>query len=337
MSEHLFHVSTTAPQKQTSYGSRTDVNAADFSTLKGMALSILELNPGGMREPHWHPNAHELGYCVEGKALMTIFNPGAGHDTFLIEPGTLSFVPMGSLHHIENLGKTPVKIVLCFDNESPEDLDLSSGIAVMPEHVLAATFQLPESFFSGLNAKPKPIFIADKTTHPVLLDAWQTNRFKMNMAAKQPEVSTAGGWVKMSNRFLMPELAGLSMYSLKLAPEGIREPHWHPNAHELNYLISGSARITVLSPGNKVETFDMKAGDMSFLPRGYLHHIENRGSVPADFAVFFNHTAPSDIGLSGSLGAYSNSLLTALFKMPSNYFDKLPKYQSDLFVVKGAG
>jgi oxalate decarboxylase len=139
----------------------------------------------------------------------------------------------------------------------------------------------------------------------------------------------------MSNRFLLNTLEGLSMYAVLLKPQGAREPHWHPNAAELNYLTRGSARITLLSPGGHVDTFDMTAGDLSYMPRGYIHYIENIGTEDAHFAIFFNHTAPSDIGLSGCFGAYSNEVLSSLFGVPANYFDSLPKYQEDLFVVGG--
>lgn len=336
-SSHLFHLDSTPPQRTMPGGSRTDANHANLPVLQGMAISLLKLNGKGMREPHWHPNANELSYCIEGKALMTIFNPGSGHSTFIIEPGVLSFVPMGSLHHIENIGNTPLKLVVCFDNNTPEDLELSSSIGVMPKHILAETFKVKSNFFEGLHATVKPVFITENTIKPHVENAWETSPFKFNVEAIQPQIENAGGTVRMSNSFLMPSLNGLSLYSVNLAKEGAREPHWHPNAHELNYLISGTARITLLSPGGNVDTFDLKAGDMSFLPKGYLHHIENTGSDPARFAIFFNHTSPSDIGLSGCLGAYSNEVLAALFKVPVDYFEKFPKYQTDLFVVSGGG
>lgn len=334
---HLFHLDSTPPQRTMQGGSRTDAFQTNFPVLQGMAISLLRLDVKGMREPHWHPNANELSYCVEGKALMTIFNPGAGHSTFTIEPGVLSFVPMGSLHHIQNIGNTPLKLLVCFDNSNPEDLELSSSIAVMPKHILAETFKLSSNFFEGLHAAVKPIFITDNPLKPHIEDAWETSPFKFNVEAEEPQINNAGGAVRMSNSFLMSSLNGLSLYGVSLNKQGAREPHWHPNAHELNYLISGNARITLLSPGGNVDTFDLKAGDMSFLPKGYLHHIENTGNDPARFAIFFNNTAPSDIGLSGCLGAYSNEVLAALFKVPVDYFKNLPKYQSDLFVVSGGG
>jgi len=335
MSFHLFHVDKTAPQQTYAMGSRIDVNKSNMPILEGMALSLLTLQPKSMREPHWHPNANELGYCISGKALMTIFSPGAAHNTLIIEPGTLSFVPMGSLHHVENIGTEPLKMALCFDNNNPEDLNLSSAIGSMPSQALANTFQLEKDFFEQIHASIKPVFITGKKKHPALLDAWRTNTYKMDIDATEPQIRNRGGWVKMSKVSMMSSLRGLALYSLQLNPKGTREPHWHPNAHELNYLISGAVRITILSPGGKLDSFEMSAGDMSFLPRGYLHDIETIGDDPARLAVFFNHNDPSDMGISGCLGAYPNELLAELFKVPSSYFNDMPKYQSDLLIVGG--
>ncbi|MFA6916551.1 MAG: cupin domain-containing protein [Parachlamydiales bacterium] len=334
---HLFSLGKIKPQTIRSGGSRTDVTVQQLPILNGLSLSYLVLEQKGVREPHWHPNANELSYCVEGSALMTIFTPGAGHDTFTITAGEIVFVPMGALHHIVNTGEKPFKLLICFDSETPEDLDLSAGISVMPDHILAATFSVNESLFSKLPKEPKSVFITtleepEKPPIPFI-----TNRFKMALDAENPQIQTKGGWVKMSNQFLLPTLQGISIYGVSLNKLGAREPHWHPNAAELNYLIEGTARITLLSPGGSADTFDMVAGDMSYMPKGYLHHIENTGEDPAKFAIFFNHIAPSDIGLSGCLGAYPNDVLAALFKVPAAYFDSLPKYQQDLFVISGGG
>ncbi len=332
---HRFSLKSSSPQKVYPGGTRTDVNADNFPVLSGMGISLLVLHPQGVREPHWHPNAEELTYCIEGRGLMTIFSPGAGHDTLIIEPGTLTFVPRGYLHHIENIGNNPLHMLVCFNHEYPEDINLSSSINIMPNHILAETFKLDLAFFEGLKKIPIPVFISQKGQETKPEIAWMTNRFKFAIEAVHPQVQTHGGWVKMSNSFLFPALEGLSLYSVLLEKGSAREPHWHPNAHELNYLISGAARITLLSANGSVDTFDMVPGDISFLPQGYLHHIENTGSEPSRFAIFFNDSSPNDIGLSGCLGAYSNEILASLFRLPASYFDQLPKYQEDLFIVSG--
>lgn len=336
-SSHLFSLGTLNPQKKCAGGSRADAKVSNFPVLKKLSLSLLTLLPKGVREPHWHPNANELSYCLEGTGLMTIFSPGAGHDTFTIQPGEVVSVPIGYMHHIENTGNQPLRMLICFDHESPEDLDISAGISAMPPHIMAATFDLKNAFFAELPHEISGKFISLREKTFVPQPPFMTGRYKMNVDAGTAQVEAKGGWVKMSNGFLLPTLEGLSMYSVLLKPKGAREPHWHPNAGELNYLTKGQARITLLSPGSQPETFDMKAGDMSFMPQGYLHYIENIGNEDAHFAIFFNHTAPSDIGFSGCLGAYSNEVLASLFGVSANYFDSMPKYQQDLFVVSGGG
>ena len=49
----------------------------------------------------------------------------------------------------------------------------------------------------------------------------------------------------------------------------MREPHWHPRTAEMGYVVKGRARMTVLSPGAKVDTYELGPGDMYFIPRAY--------------------------------------------------------------------
>ncbi|MDQ6668920.1 MAG: cupin domain-containing protein [Thermoproteota archaeon] len=98
-SPHTFNLDATTPQLSNIGGSRTFANADNFPILNGWAMSpyLLRLEKGGVREPHWHPNAAELSYCISGRAAMTIFlgSPNLVHDTFTIDPGEIVFVPQG--------------------------------------------------------------------------------------------------------------------------------------------------------------------------------------------------------------------------------------------------
>jgi oxalate decarboxylase len=98
---HTFNIETPQPQAVRNGGTRTMANKRNFSLLKGMALYSLRLYSGGVREPHWHPNAAELSYCLSGRALMTIFSPGAGHDTFTVDTGEVVYVPKEVLQMID--------------------------------------------------------------------------------------------------------------------------------------------------------------------------------------------------------------------------------------------
>jgi oxalate decarboxylase/phosphoglucose isomerase-like protein (cupin superfamily) len=96
-SPHVFNLDTAMPQISNISGSRTIVNADNFPIFNGngMAAYLLRLTQGGVYEPHWHLNAAELSYCINGRAIMTIFSPNAGYDSFTIDPGELVFVPRG--------------------------------------------------------------------------------------------------------------------------------------------------------------------------------------------------------------------------------------------------
>ena len=132
---HTFNLEAIKPQAVCNGGSRAMANENNFSLLKGMALYLLRLDSGGIREPHWHPNASELSYCLSGRALMTIFSPGAGHDTFTVDTGELVFVPKGYLHHIENIHHGETKFVIAFNHESPEDIGISGSTGSMTDNV----------------------------------------------------------------------------------------------------------------------------------------------------------------------------------------------------------
>ena len=146
-----------------------------------------------------------------------------------------------------------------------------------------------------------------------------------------------GGSRTIANSDNFPILRGMATYSLKLDRGGIREPHWHPNAAELSYCLSGKALMTIFGHGATHNTFTIERDEIAFVPQGFLHHIENISEEELHFAVFFSHEKPQDIGISGAFGAYSNEVFGAVFNVDPKVFESLPKYQKDLFVVAGGG
>ena len=336
---HTFNIETTEPQAVRNGGTRTMANKRNFFLLKGMALYSLRLYSGGVREPHWHPNAAELSYCLSGKALMTIFSPGAGHDTFTVDTGEIVYVPKGYLHHIENINHGETKFAIAFNHESPEDIGISGSSSSMTDNVLGATFGLGSEYFGNFKKTSEDVLITSRSNINDSVSTYRKipNYHKFNLKGFQPTVQSRGGTVSLGNANNFGILSGLACYLLTLKPKGIREPHWHPNAAELDYVISGRGRMTIFSPGDNVDTFEVGPGEIVFIPSAYFHYIENvNASEDMQFAVFFNHERPEDIGISDAFGAYSNQVLGSIFGLQLKILDALPKYQEDLFVVAGA-
>ena len=52
----------------------------------------------------------------------------------------------------------------------------------------------------------------------------------------------------------LPILKGLSIKRVLLNPGTMRTPHWHANANELTYCVSGTALVSILDDGSKFST-----------------------------------------------------------------------------------
>jgi oxalate decarboxylase len=335
---HTFKMETLKPQTICKGGTRAMVNQNNFPILNGMALYVLQLDSGGVREPHWHPNAAELSYCLSGNAVMTIFSPGSGHDTFTVSEGEIVYIPRGYLHHIENISYGETRFAIAFNHEMPEDIGLSGSTGSIAERVLGATFGVGSEYFGKFKKSSHDLIITSKPNYKVTTYTYQRvpNYHKFNLKAFPPTVQSKGGTVSLGNANNFEILNGLACYLLTLKPKGVREPHWHPNAAELDYVLSGRARMTIFSPGDKMDTFEVGPNEIVFIPPGYFHYIENvNTNEDMQFAVFFNDERPEDIGISGAFGAYSNEVLGSLFDIEANALDSLPKFQEDLFVVTG--
>ncbi|MFF3567647.1 cupin domain-containing protein [Nocardia jiangxiensis] len=123
-----------------------------------------------------------------------------------------------------------------------------------------------------------------------------------------------------------------SVYLIHLEPSGIREPHWHPSAWELNFVISGLARWTMLGthPDGTYHNDLFEAGprDLVFAPRGFFHYFENASDTEGlDVLVVFNTSTQEpndDIGIVGTLNSLPRSVLAASFGVSVSAFDQIP-------------
>jgi oxalate decarboxylase len=336
MSRHAYEVDSSPARVERDGGSRVDVTADQLPLLSGMALATLALEAGAVREPHWHPNAAELSFCLEGSARMTIVEPGGQRVSMAVAAGDLAFVPRGFIHDIENTGAGTTRFVVCFSHERYEDLNLSTSLTQMPERVLRSTFGADRGAFDWVEPLSEPAFIAPSGAAAEPGPEHPASPYRYQLERLEPELANAGGSLILGRADDFPILDGLAMYSLRMSGSAVREPHWHPNAAELNYVIEGSVRLTIVSPGGDVETVDLEAGEISYIPRGYFHHIETRGADAAHLAVFFDHEMPSDNGISAALSAYPDPVLSAVFGQPAGTFAAIPDFDADVLLGPGA-
>ena len=124
-----------------------------FPVLNCLAIQALHLKKGAIREPHIHPNAEQLDYCVSGKARVGIIGP-EGHKQLLeLDAGDISFVPQGYVHWIENIGQGPLHFLVVLSHEEPETIELSEILSGIPKDTLAAALGVPKKLLEAIPEK----------------------------------------------------------------------------------------------------------------------------------------------------------------------------------------
>jgi oxalate decarboxylase len=127
----------------------------------------------------------------------------------------------------------------------------------------------------------------------------------------------------------LPILRGLSIKRVVINPGAMRTPHWHANANELTYCVSGTALVSVLDDGSSFSSFVVSAGDMFHIDSGSLHHIENIGDETAEFIIAFRHERPEDFGLAAAFGAMTDAVLGNTYDLPASDFAALRRDTTD--------
>jgi len=315
-------------------GSVTALTADNFNILKKLSIKRLILNADSMREPHWHANADELAYCISGTLLISILDNESQFSSFMLEKGQMFHINSGSLHSIENIGNDTAELIIAFSHERPEDFSLYATFGAMSNAVLGNTYDLPASSFENIKRSTLSPYIVKKnrpTTHH--FGAELRNAHKFDVEAMAAPVSGVAGAARTAKSMFWPVLKNISMFSLTITADGMREPHWHPDTAEMGYVHKGEARMTVLGPHGKTDTFYLQAGDVYFIPKAYPHHIEVTGDKDIHFLIFFDQPTPGDIGLRASASMVLPDVLAATFGLSADSLPHFPFTPVDPLIV----
>lgn len=139
----------------------TDSRNFPISTTVGAAHVLM--NPGCLREMHWHPTADEWAFFIRGRARITIFAASGTSRTFNYVAGDVGLVPKGMAHYVENLSQDePVEFLEIFRSAKFEDFSLEEWLAVTPtrlvkEHLFAGDEERGKKFVEALSAVKDPV------------------------------------------------------------------------------------------------------------------------------------------------------------------------------------
>ncbi|MBU8709790.1 oxalate decarboxylase [Bacillus subtilis] len=132
-------------------------DSTNFKVSKTIASALVTVEPGAMRELHWHPNTHEWQYYISGKARMTVFASDGHARTFNYQAGDVGYVPFAMGHYVENIGDEPLVFLEIFKDDHYADVSLNQWLAMLPEKFVQAHLDLGKDFTDVLSKEKHPV------------------------------------------------------------------------------------------------------------------------------------------------------------------------------------
>jgi oxalate decarboxylase len=310
-----------------------EVTVRELPVSKTLAGVNMRLTAGGVRELHWH-TAGEWAIMLYGTARITAIDADGKSFVADVKKNDLWFFPSGIPHSIQGLNPDGCEFMLVFDDgefSESETVLLNDAMAHLPPEVLAKNFAVGQDAFKNVPREELFIF---QTGVPGGLEADQkaaagargksAKDFAFRTMEMLPTKQTKGGDVRVvdSSNF---KISTTAMAMVTVHPGGLRELHWHANADEWQYFISGKGRMTVVATGNKARTMDFQEGDVGYVQKSLLHYVENTGDTDLVFLEMFKADRFQDFSFSEWLAHTPPELVTAHLDIDKATLDAIPR------------
>lgn len=289
----------------------------------------MRLIPGGVREMHWHKEG-EWAYMLQGRARITVVDQNLCTFQDDVGEGEGWFFPAGIPHSIQAL-EEGCEFLLVFDDgqfDENETFQLTDWLARTPREILAKNFNTSESSFDNIPKDELYIFQAEvpgplandrvKGLGPVPLSL-------SHRMIKMDPIKMKYGSVRIMDSTNFPASKTIASALVEVEPGGMRELHWHPNADEWQYYISGKGRMTVFASAGSAQTFDYQAGDVGSIPRAMPHYVENTGTTTLRFLEMFRSPRFEDVPLAQWLAFTPHELVRAHLNIEESLLAKIPQ------------
>lgn len=311
-----------------------EVTVRELPVAKEIAGVNMRLNAGGVRELHWH-TAAEWAIMLYGSARITAIDADGRSFVRDTAEGDLWYFPAGIPHSIQGLSPDGAEFLLVFDdgNFSEYATVLLSGlVAHTPRDVMAKNFGVAQPSLEGVRKEELFIFqaplpgplAADQRAAAGTLGASPYD-FSFQAGLEKPTKSTSGGEVLIVDSSTFKVSTTIAAAIVNIRPGGMRELHWHRNADEWQYFISGKGRMTVLATGSRARTMDFGAGDVGYVQQALPHYIENTGDTDLRFLEMFKAGRYEDLSLSEWLAHTPPDLVMAHLNIDKAAYDAIPR------------
>jgi oxalate decarboxylase len=316
-------------------GTAKEAGVTEFPVSKGIAGVDMYLKPGGLRELHWHANAAEWAYVLKGHCRVTVIDPEGRTEIADFGPGDVWYFPRGHGHSIQGIGDEECHFILVFDDGRFSEFSTFSAsdwISKTPPAVLAKNFGTTLDTFADF--PKKEVYIAQGKPPGALASdpGFRSENspplsHKYRLAAQKGLVFK-GGTFQFVDMKKFPISTTMTGALQTLQPGALREMHWHPNADEWQYYISGHSRLEVFGANGRVRIEEMNPGDVGYVPQGFGHYIENASDKEdCQTLIVLDNGNYQEISLADWIRSQPMNVLETNFGVSRNILEKLLQKQ----------
>jgi oxalate decarboxylase len=339
LEDFVFDIEHGSKGYASSGGTAKEATVEEFPVSQSIAGVSMRLNPGGFRELHWHSIAAEWAYILEGKVRTTVITPDGTTSTDDFEVGDIWYFPKGHGHMLQCIGDKPCHFLLGFDNGHFSEFgtfSVTDWLSHTSPEILARNTGLPASLFAALPKKELYIGTGKTPTEskPANINSAipissSSHKFRMETDAILQEFK--GGYTKIVSSKEFPIQDSLTALRMNLEPGAIRELHWHPNADEWQYVMSGQGNLSIFGSHGRVKTMPYRKGMVAFIKQGYGHYIENTGTETLKLIVLFNSPEYQELSLNRWLNANPTQLVADHFGFSLKEAASLVNHQTGIY------
>ncbi|KAH8680613.1 oxalate decarboxylase family bicupin [Xylariales sp. PMI_506] len=146
---YSYHWSQQQPY-QTPGGSVKILDPTTFPIASMFSAALVVLEPGAMREIHWHTTSDEWNFFIQGSARITVYSAPSAARTFDFTAGDVGYIEAAQSHYIENTGTQDVIFLEVLQAPKFTDISVSQWLALTPRQVVKDTLNLTDAVLDAL-------------------------------------------------------------------------------------------------------------------------------------------------------------------------------------------
>ena len=321
-----------------SFGKEATVEQLPIS--KGIAGVSMRMEPGVMRELHWHATAAEWAFVTEGGCAPRSSIPQGCSETNDFEPGDIWYFPRGHGHVIESPGRQAV----------PLHPGLRQRLLLRVRHLQHHRLAGPRAQgTAGQELRRARIHLRQLPQERGVLRQGEDSAADRRAAACGLEAAAADPQVQPAFAEAVRESSRAAWSGASMAPQFPISTTMTGVVLEMEagraarIALAPQCRRVAVRPERRIQCDAVRLagplarrateqGDVGYIPQGFGHSIENVGKEKARILIVFNNGHYQTIDLSQWIAGNPPDVLATNFGQDASVFEKFPR--KDVFLTK---